>query len=56
MTNPSSAATNADLAADVASKLKPGNYDAVKALSLLSIAQSLVKITAALEGRGLDRG
>ena len=56
MTTPNPAATNAALAADVASKLKPGNYDAVKALSLLSIAQSLEKIASALEGRSLERG
>jgi hypothetical protein len=33
-------------AAETAEKLKPGTYDSVQALSLLSIAQSLVKIAA----------
>ena len=34
----------ADQAADVAAKLKPGTYDAVQALALVSIAQSLAAI------------
>ena len=37
-------AQNAAKAAEVAAKLKPGNYEAVQALALLSIAQSLAKI------------
>jgi hypothetical protein len=37
-------AQNAAKAAEVAAKLKPGTYDAVQALALLSIAQSLAKI------------
>ncbi|MEV8181727.1 hypothetical protein [Specibacter sp. NPDC078692] len=36
------AADYANKAADVASKLKPGTWDAVQSLALLSIAQSLV--------------
>jgi hypothetical protein len=31
-------------AADVAAKLKPGTWDAVQALALVSIAQSLAEI------------
>lgn len=34
----------ADQAAELASKLKPGNWDAVQALALASIAQSLATI------------
>jgi hypothetical protein len=34
----------ADHAADVAGKLKPGSYDSVQALALVSIAQSLAAI------------
>lgn len=34
----------ADQATDVAAKLKPGNWDAVQALALASIAQSLAAI------------
>jgi hypothetical protein len=34
----------ADQAADVAAKLKPGTYDAVQALALVSIAHSLAAI------------
>jgi hypothetical protein len=34
----------ADQAADVAGKLKPGTYDSVVALALVSIAQSLATI------------
>jgi hypothetical protein len=37
-------AQTAARAAEVAAKLKPGTYDAVQALALLSIAQSLAKI------------
>jgi hypothetical protein len=44
MTTPDLGARNAAEAADVAAKLKPGTYEAVQALSLLSIAQSLAKI------------
>jgi len=34
----------ADQAAEVAAKLKPGTWDAVQALALVSIAQSLAKM------------
>jgi hypothetical protein len=37
-------AQNAAKAAEVAAKLKPGTYEAVQALALVSIAQSLAKI------------
>jgi hypothetical protein len=42
MTTTDLGAQNAAKAAEVASKLKPGTYDSVQALALLSIAQSLV--------------
>jgi hypothetical protein len=35
----------------VAAKLKPGTYEAVQGLALLSIASSLSRIAAALESR-----
>jgi len=41
------AAEYADKAAEVASKLKPGTWDAVQSLALLSIAQSMVAQNAA---------
>jgi hypothetical protein len=34
----------ADQAAEVAAKMKPGTWDAVQALALVSIAQSLASI------------
>ena len=36
-------------AAEVASKLKPGTYEAAQALAMVSIAASLVRIADALE-------
>jgi hypothetical protein len=51
MTTTGPAAQNAAKAAEVAAKLKPGTYDAVQALALLSIAQSLAEIAENLEGR-----
>lgn len=41
----------ANQAADVAAKLKPGSYDSVQALALISIAQSLARIAETLEQR-----
>lgn len=41
------AAEYANKAAEAASKLKPGTYDAVQSLALLSIAHSLVAQNAA---------
>ncbi|GAB6898737.1 hypothetical protein [Kineosporia succinea] len=38
-------------AAEVAAKLKPGTYDAVQALALVSIASSLARIADQLEQR-----
>lgn len=49
MTPPREASETAALAADVAATLKPGSYEAVQALSLLSIAQSLAHIAEALD-------
>jgi hypothetical protein len=49
MTTPNAAADTAARAAEVAAKLKPGTYDAVQALSFLSIAQSLSRIADALD-------
>jgi hypothetical protein len=43
-----SAASYAAKAAEVADKLKQGGYESVKALALISIAKSLVSITASL--------
>jgi hypothetical protein len=43
------AAAYASEAAQVAQKLKPGTYDAVQALALVSIAISLKQIAASLE-------
>jgi hypothetical protein len=40
-----SARDYAELAAKTAAKLKPGSYDSVQALALLSIAHSLVTLT-----------
>jgi hypothetical protein len=53
MTNPSSAAASeyAAKAAEVAQKLKPGTYDSVEALALVSIAHSLAQIAQAMESR-----
>ena len=48
MTTPDLGAQNAAKAAEVAAKLKPGTYEAVQALSLLSIAQSLAEIAESL--------
>ena len=39
----------ADQAAEVAAQLKPGTYDAVQALALVSIAQSLATIAGRAE-------
>ena len=55
MTTTGLAAQYAAKAAEVAAKLKPGTYEAVKALALLSIAQSLVEITENME-RPRDQG
>ena len=41
----------ADLAAEVAAKMKPGTWDAVQALALVSIAQSLATIADRHEAR-----
>lgn len=41
----------AGLATDVADRLKPGTYDAVQGLALVSIAHSLARIAAVLEHR-----
>lgn len=49
MTTPNLGAHYANQAAEVAAKLKPGTYDAVTALSWLSIAQSLAQIASAME-------
>ena len=43
------AAAYANEAAQVAQKLKPGTYDAVQALALVSIALSLRQIAGTLE-------
>ena len=43
------AAAYANEAAQVAQKLKPGTYDAVQALALVSIAISLKQIAASLD-------
>jgi hypothetical protein len=43
------AAAYANKAAEVAEKLKPGTYDSVQALALVSIALSLKQIAASLE-------
>ena len=43
------AAAYATEAAQVAQKLKPGTYDSVQALALVSIAISLKQIAASLE-------
>jgi hypothetical protein len=40
---------HADQAAEVAAKLKPGTWDAVQALALVSIAQSLADIAGRTE-------
>jgi hypothetical protein len=53
MTTPGAGAESAAKAQEVAAKLKPGTYDAVQALALLSIAQSLVEIAENL-GRPHD--
>jgi len=50
MTTPDLGAEYAAKAVEVAAKLKPGNYDSVQALALLSIAQSLAKIAEKMEG------
>jgi len=50
MTTPGAGAESAAKAKDVAAKLKPGTYDSVQALALLSIAQSLVEIAEHLGG------
>ncbi len=49
MTTTGLAAQNATKAAEVAAKLKPGTFDAVQGLALLSIAQSLVAIAEIME-------
>lgn len=49
MTTPMEAEATAARAAELAAKLKPGTYDAVQALALLSIAQSFTRIAVALE-------
>ena len=49
MTTTGPGAHYAAWAAEVAAKLKPGTYDAVQALSLLSIAQSLASIAEHME-------
>ncbi len=48
-TEPDAAAAYATEAARVAQTLKPGTYDAVQALALVSIAISLQQIAASLE-------
>lgn len=45
------AAAYANRADEVAQKLKPGTYEAVQALALVSIAKSLTLIAESLEGR-----
>jgi hypothetical protein len=45
-----SAQEYADRAAEVAAKLKPGSWDAVIALSLVSIAQSLAERSQPRDG------
>jgi hypothetical protein len=49
-------AQNAAKAAEVAAKLKPGTYEAVQALALLSIAQSLAKIAENMPPTEQTRG
>lgn len=51
MTMPNLGVQYANQAADVAAKLKPGSYDSVQALALISIAQSLARIAETLEQR-----
>lgn len=51
MTMPINAEATVARAAELAAKLKPGTYDAVQALALLSIAQSFTRIASALESR-----
>lgn len=55
MTTPSSAIGPDFMAkaAEVASKLRPGTYEAAQALATVSIAASLVRIADALERREL---
>jgi hypothetical protein len=48
------AATYAERAAEVAQSLKPGTYDAVQALALVSIAASLADIAASLADRDAE--
>jgi len=48
---PTDAEATAARAAELAAKLKPGTYDAVQALALLSIAQSFTRIADALESQ-----
>jgi hypothetical protein len=52
MSNPQidSAVEYATRAAQVAQNLKPGTYDAVQALALVSIAISLTQIAESLDG------
>jgi len=45
------AAAFASQAAQIAQKLKPGTYDSVQALALISIAVSLDRIADSLESR-----
>lgn len=46
----------ADRAAEIAATLKPGSYDSVQALALVSIAQSLAEIAQHQTGRAADPG
>ena len=49
MTDYPDAATTARAAAEMAGRLKAGDYSSVQALSLLSIAQSLTRIAESLD-------